>query len=103
MDDSEAIKRLPGDLKEVAELIGLEHTLLLIDRYGGTYINIPKCDALIQQIRNKKIRELYDSGKYDVRQLAWRFRLTDRQIKRILSEAEEGEIPLPLFDLVKDL
>lgn len=100
MDDSDAIKMLPGDLREVAELIGLDNTFILIDRFGGGYLNIPKCEAIIKEIRNKKIRADYDSGKFTLRQLAWKQRLTIRQIQNILSESDQ-EIPLPLLELME--
>lgn len=98
-DQSDIIKRLPGDLREVAGLIGLEATMLLVERYGGTYIHVPKCDELLREIRNKKIRDLYDSGNYDIRALAVMFKLTDRHISTILSETDE-EVPLPLIALL---
>lgn len=98
MDD--AIKNLPGDLKELAEIIGVEKTLLVVERFGGTYIRVPKCDGIIREVRNKKIRSLYDGGDYDIRGLALQFRLTDRQISTILSETDKEISPalLPLFD-----
>lgn len=91
-------ERLPGDLKEVAGLIGIEPTMLLVERYGGTYIHVPKCDDLLREVRNRKIRELYDLGKYDIRALAIKFRLTDRRISDILTGTDR-ELPLPLFEL----
>lgn len=94
----DAMNRLPGDLKDVAELIGLDNTMALVERFGGTYIKVPKCDALIREIRDNKIRELYDSGNYDIRGLALRFKLTDRRISDILSEID-SKIPPPLFTL----
>ncbi len=96
----DAIERLPGDLKEVAGMIGLENTLLLVTRFGGTPLLIPKCDGLIREIRNKQIRELYDTGKYTARDLAWRFKLTDRTIKTILSGIDD-DIPPPLLQLME--
>lgn len=97
--DEEVLNKLPGDLRRLAEIVGLEHTFALVEEFGGTYINIPKCDALVREIRNKQIRAEYDAGG-DVRRLAIKYRLTDRQIKNILAEADEV-IPLPLFNFLK--
>lgn len=84
--DEEAIKSLPGDLKRVAELIGLRAALVLVDHFGGGYIIIPKCERLVRGIRNNKIRRLYDTGGYTIRELAWMFKLSDRTIKSVLGE-----------------
>lgn len=99
-NEEDIIGRLPGDLKDVAGLIGIENTMLLVERYGGTYVNIPKCEDLLREVRNRKIRELYDSGKCDIRALAMKFKLTDRRIIDILSETDR-DLPLPLFDLLE--
>lgn len=99
LDQDEIISKLPGDLREVAELVGVENTVRLVERYGGTYIRVPKCDELLRDIRNKKIRDLYDTGNYDIRALAVKFKLTDRHISTILSETDE-EVPLPLIALL---
>lgn len=93
------IEQLPGDLKDVAELIGVELTIRLVERYGGTYIHVPKCDDLLREMRNRKIRELYDSKKCDIRALAIKFNLTDRRISDILSGTDRADLPLPLFTL----
>ncbi len=98
--DSEAIRKLPGDLKRVAELIGLEPTLTLVRHFGGGYLVIPKCEAILKKIRDNEIRRDYDTGKTSIRELAWRYHLTDRTVKTILSETTD-EVPLPLFGLQK--
>lgn len=99
-DQEKIISKLPGDLKEVAELIGVENTMTLVERWGGTFIRVPKCDDIIREIRNHKIRGLYDSGEYDIRALAVKFKLTDRRISDILS-GTDNDIPLPLFTLLE--
>ncbi len=100
MNNDDAIKKLPGDLRRVAELIGLEHTLTLVRHFGGGYLVIPKCEAILKEIRNNAVRRDYDTGKYTIRELAWKYQLTDRTIKNILSNATE-RVPLPLFGLQK--
>lgn len=102
MDNEDAIKRLPGDLKRVAELIGLEPTLTLVRHFGGGYLVIPKCEAILREIRDNEIRRDYDLGTTSIRELAWRYLLTDRTIKTILSKTTE-EVPLPLFALQREM
>lgn len=97
---NDTINKLPGDLKEVAELIGVENTIALVDRFGGTYIKVPKCDGIIREIRNNKIRDLYDRGKHTIRDLALKYKLTDRTISEILNNPDE-DVEDDLLDLFK--
>lgn len=100
--NDDAIKRLPGDLKRVAELIGLEPTLTLVRHFGGGYLVIPKCEAILKDIRNKDIRRDYDTGMFSIRELAWRYHLTDRTVKTILNDSPE-DVPPDLFTLKRGL
>ncbi|MBI4652245.1 hypothetical protein HY745_13425 [Candidatus Desantisbacteria bacterium] len=93
------LENLPGDLKDIASLIGIENTFKLVHFRGGSYLIIPKCEGLIKEIRNNKIRELYDQG-LRVRDLSCRFNLTDRTIISILKETSQN-IPLPLLELME--
>lgn len=95
-----SIERLPGDLREVAEIIGLDKTLALVERFGGAYIRVPRCEGLLREIRDNSIRALYDAGGCTVRSLAVRFRLTDRRISDILNNTN-SKIPQPLLTLLK--
>ena len=95
-----SIERLPGDLKEVAELIGLELTLALVERFGGAYIRVPRCEGLMREIRDNGIRALYDAGGCTIRTLAVRFHLTDRRISDILN-SDNAKVPQPLLKLLK--
>lgn len=95
---NDAIKRLPGDLRRVAELIGLDATLTLVRHFGGGYLVIPKCEALLRDIRNSEIRKAYDTDKFTIRQLAWRYKLTDRTVQSILNDAP-AEVHPALFNL----
>ncbi len=102
MNHDDAIKKLPGDLRRVAELIGLEHTLTLVRHFGGGYLVIPKCEAILRDIRNAEIRKAYDTGRFTIRQLAWKYHLTDRTIASILNESPEEVYP-DLFNLRRKL
>lgn len=97
MPDEIKIDSLPGDLKKVAALIGLDHTMKLVEHFGGGALMIPKCSSLYREIRNKKIRELYDSGGHSISQLARRFDLTPRQVSTVLSGTDE-KIAGPVLD-----
>lgn len=100
MPEEVSMNQLPGDLKKVAALIGLDHAMKLVEYFGGEALLIPKCSSLIRQVRNKKIRELYDTGGHSISQLARRFKLTSRQINTVLSETD-AKIAGPVLDIVE--
>jgi len=94
MNEADIIARLPGDLKRVAEIIGIDNALAMVSD-----LIIPKCDGLVKEIRDNEIRSLYDSGEITIRKLAWKFKLSDRQIQTILSKTSK-DVPLPLLELI---
>lgn len=103
-NDDAILKRLNGDFKRVAELIGVDNALKLSSEFGGLWISIPKLDSLRKEVRNASIREDYDRAAEGnktsiVRHLAKKHNLTGRQIYNILGiqPDEECEIVLPLF------
>lgn len=55
-----AIEELPGDLRLIAEVIGVEPTLRLARAFGGTPLYIIKIDRYENRLRNKQIREEFD-------------------------------------------
>ncbi len=102
-DSNDAIlKRLNGDFRRVAEIVGVENALRISDEFGGCYISIPKCDDLKRSSRNTEIRAAYDKAADKegvVKRLAREHDLTTRQIYNILNvqPGEDEEIVLPLF------
>lgn len=99
--NNKILERLPGDLRELAELIGLENTMKVVDRWGGGYLLVAKCDELLREIRDNAIREEYDAGKTTINALALKHNLHIRTINRILT-GESEEVPLPLLELMKE-
>ncbi len=95
------LDKLPGDLRRIAELIGIEHTMKLVDEFGGGYVIIAKCDELLREIRDNEIRAEYDAGGTTINALAIKHNLHIRTINRILS-GENEEVPLPLLELMKE-
>lgn len=91
--------RLPGDLRELAELIGLEDMKKIVVRWGGGYLLVPKCDEILREIRDNEIREAYDAGGVTIRDLAFKYKLHIRTVNTILSKESE-DVPLPLLDLM---
>lgn len=58
--DLPTIDELPGDLKLIAEEVGVDGAVRLSRRFGGTEVYIPKLLRLDQRSRNKLIREEFD-------------------------------------------
>ncbi len=98
--DNKIFERLPGDLRRMAALIGLDHTLMIVDEWGGSYVNIPKCEDLKRDIKIAEAQELYDAGGVTIRDLALRFSVTDRTMKTWLKLEAPEDVPGPLLELM---
>lgn len=98
--DSKILDRLPGDLREMADLIGLENTMKVSKRWGGSYVNIPKCDDLRREIKILQAQELYDAGGITIRELSYKFEVSDRTMKTWLKLEAPEEVPPPLLILM---
>lgn len=103
MADDPILRRLTGDFRRLAEIVGVENALRVSQEFGGLWISIPKLDALRRESRDTEIRGEYDKAvdnKTDVvRSLARKYNLTARQIYNILGIQPEGDpdLVLPLF------
>lgn len=75
-----------GIYKEIAEVIGVEATVLLHDNFGGQQFNLPKKlytkDYMIRQVNN-------ENGRNKIRMLAREYGYTERRIRQIIKEAEK--------------
>ncbi len=102
-DNQDAIlKRLNGEFRKIAELVGVENALKISKELGGQWVTIPKLDSLRQEVRNVEIREEYDRARDKtavVRRLAKQHDLTTRQIYNILGTEppDKCDFVLPLF------
>lgn len=69
--------------KSIAELIGIENYIKLVDFYGGSSIYIYKKDSFIRILRDKQIKAEF-KGNY--RELAQKYNLTEVAIRNIIGE-----------------
>jgi hypothetical protein len=100
--DSKILERLPGDLRELAEIVGdIDIVLRIVDRWSGTYINVAACDDIKREIRIAQAQELYDAGGITIRDLALRFHVTGRTMQTWLKLEPEDDVPPPLLALMK--
>ena len=83
---------------DLAELLGTENMLTLVESYSGMIIYVPKLDSLLRNIRDRRIRQEYDGT--NTRALALKYDVSESWVKRIASIDERGEIrgQTSLFD-----
>jgi hypothetical protein len=60
MADDPILRRLNGDFKRLAEIVGVEKALRVSQEFGGLWISVPKLDDLRREERNASIRDEYD-------------------------------------------
>ncbi|WP_303909443.1 Mor transcription activator family protein [Thiohalomonas denitrificans] len=81
----------------LAEQLGMEAAQRLSALYDGDYLRVPRCTRAARKARDAEIRQCHKEGK-TARELALRFRLTERQVWNILAsrrtEAERRQIGL---------
>lgn len=75
---------LPEPYRAISEMIGLENTLKLADKYQGTAIYLPKLDAALRKVRDDKIKAEFDGGNY--RELARKYGLTEVWVRQVITE-----------------
>jgi Mor family transcriptional regulator len=83
--NSVGITALMGDLRRIAESIGVEAALRLSRDFGGTALFIPKLRRLHLEERDRQIRKDYDAG-IKPRRLSMKYNLSERQIWSILKK-----------------
>lgn len=76
------INSLNGIYKDIAEIIGIEKTILLHDNFQGQQISFPKKlytkEYIIQQAKNEDNENL--------KTMAFKYGYTERHLRRILKE-----------------
>lgn len=77
-------KDLPEPYSSLADIIGLDKTILLAGKMGGSTLYLPKIDTLYRGVRDKKIRQEFTGGNYT--SLAKKYGLTERRVRNIVSD-----------------
>ena len=88
---------IPAEYADLVEVLGLDGFLTLVDLCGGQSLYIPKGETLRRDGRNREIRARFNGGNY--RALASQFRLSERQIRKIVNEL--GSIIYRYDDLMR--
>ena len=86
------LEDIPKQHRGIALAIGIAPFVQLMQLRGGTYIYVPKADAVLRRIRDEKIRAAYNG--YNLDELALRFGLSVIRVRTIVEAAPEGrQIP----------
>ena len=75
---------IPAQYAEFIEVLGMDGTMKLCERFGGGSVYIPKTDSLKRYIRRRKIRQEFNGCNAE--ELAQKYRLSRRWIRKVLSE-----------------
>ena len=90
-----AIDDLDGENRELAETIGMDAFIKLVEVYGGTgRMYIPQADMLLIPVRNAKIREEYNGTNLYAICREWD--LSEGYVRRIVQEKAEELNRAPL-------
>lgn len=73
---------IPQEYRQLTEALGLNAFLRLAALRGGQDLYIPKLESLERNARDRRIRAAFRGRNY--RELAARFHLSERQIRKIL-------------------
>lgn len=90
---------LPAELRQIADLIGLESVLALVRARGGEAIYIPKQDSVAAAARNRAIRAQFNGHNHA--ELARRYNLTVRWVNEIISEGRRRSCRSSVQDQLK--
>lgn len=84
------LDKLSGDLRLLAEVVGVGMALRIAQIFGGTPIRIYGVQKWLRRHRDRCIRNENDNGVSAV-ELGRKYRLSERQIWNILGTAEPDE------------
>lgn len=74
---------IPDEYRDLVDALGMDVFLALTDLCGGQSLYIPKPESLRRDGRDREIRARFNGGNY--RALAAQFRLSERQIRKIIN------------------
>ncbi|MFZ5760965.1 MAG: Mor transcription activator family protein [Thermodesulfobacteriota bacterium] len=82
-----AMEELSGDLRLVAEEVGVRQAIRLAQKFNGTMIRLYNVNKWLRRHRDRCIRRDYDAGATGI-ELARKYGLSDRRIWDILAATE---------------
>lgn len=79
----------PEELQDVAQKIGFENLLKLMDDYRSTSLYFPRLETITAEVRNNKICQEFDGRNQKA--LAKKYHLSTRYIYDILADTRKKE------------
>lgn len=88
MDKKIKPSELAGIYQEIAEVIGIEATLLLHKEFQGQQITLPK------KLYSKKhiMHQLQEENTLDIKHIASKYGYTERRLRQMLKESKERDL-----------
>ena len=74
---------IPEEYRDIVDAVGMEAFMHLTLLCGGQTLYIPKRESLERSARDRDIRAMFNGSNY--RSLATQFRLSERQIRKIIN------------------
>lgn len=79
-----SLEMLPDNFQYVAEMVGSDNAITLVEKFGGTTLYIPKHDTYTRSSRNKLIVDDYKAG-LPYSQIAIKHNLTTAGIRAVIA------------------
>ena len=86
--DSLTIEMLPEQYQPLAEILGVQPLLKLAEQYGGASLYIPKVEARVKALRDKRIQKEYNG--YNAKELAQKYELS---VNWVLNICKDNPLP----------
>jgi Mor family transcriptional regulator len=91
------LDELNGDLRMLAEKVGVRKALEISELFGGTTACFFGHRRHLNRWRDKQIRAEYDAGGISVTELARKYNLSERHVYTILGQQPGEDKQLKLF------
>ncbi len=71
---------------ELAEIVGIEAAMKIVEVYSGSVIYLPKMESVLATVRDRHIREEFDGT--NGHKLAIRYNVSDSWVLRVVNEKQ---------------
>jgi Mor family transcriptional regulator len=99
--EEDALDLLPGDLRRIAEVAGLEAAVRIARAFRGCFLYVPGLDDVTRRARDSMIRRDYASGA-SMKALSRRYGLTTRRVRVILKSSPPPDLPREILEVLEE-
>jgi hypothetical protein len=89
------------EFDSVINLLGVKRADIIVNRFGGNVIYIPKADSVKRAKRNRRLREEFNGNNHN--ELARKYSLSATQVRNIVQSDIKNDFPKSYHDLEKVL